>query len=166
MFMRIIKEIIPYIVIILTVLLIRMFVFTPVQVDGSSMEPTLSNNQILILNLFDKNYDRFDVVVVEELGTKLVKRIVGLPGEHISYTDNKLYVDGELIVENYHREVMVDFDIKELGLEVIPDNSYFIMGDNRNHSSDSRNFGPVSIEQIQGKTGFTIFPFTKFGFVK
>lgn len=164
--MRIIKEIIPYIVIILTVLLIRMFVFTPVQVDGSSMEPTLSNNQILILNLFDKNYDRFDVVVVEELGTKLVKRIVGLPGEHISYTDNKLYVDGELIVENYHREVMVDFDIKELGLEVIPDNSYFIMGDNRNHSSDSRNFGPVSIEQIQGKTGFTIFPFTKFGFVK
>ena len=64
--MKIIKEIIPYLVIIVIVLLIRTFIITPVQVDGSSMDPTLQDNQILLLKKYQKNYKRFDIVVIDD----------------------------------------------------------------------------------------------------
>lgn len=164
--MKILKEIAVYVGIILVVIVIRTFFFTPVQVNGSSMEPTLHNNQILILNLFDKKYNRFDVVVIDAFDTKLVKRIIGLPGEHVAYINNELYVDGKKIEENYIRDEMANFDIKSLGFDKIPSGSYFVMGDNRDNSIDSRSFGPVSIEKIRGKTVFSLFPFKTFGVVK
>ena len=98
-----IKELIPYVIIIVVVVLIRSFIITPVQVDGNSMYPTLKDNEILLLKKYDKKYKRFDIVVLNYNNSKLIKRIIGLPGEHIEYKDNKLYIDGKYIKENFKR---------------------------------------------------------------
>ena len=79
--MKKIKELIPYILIISLVILIRTFIITPVRVDGPSMEDTLENGDILLLQKFNNNYQRFDIVVLNYNNEKLVKRIIGLPGE-------------------------------------------------------------------------------------
>ena len=163
--MKFIKELIPYLVIILVVVLFRTFIATPVRVDGSSMVPTLKNGDILILNKLTKNYKRFDIVVVKSNNTKLVKRIIGLPGENIEYKNNILYINGEEIAD-VTPEVTDDFTLKSLyGINKIPEGYYFVMGDNRDGSSDSRDYriGLIKRENIMGKTIFRIFPFNKIG---
>lgn len=166
---KIIKELYPYIVIIICVVLFRTFIATPVRVDGDSMNDTLYNNDILILNKLTDNYKRFDIVVISYNNTKLVKRIIGLPGEYIEYKDNKLYINGS-IVEDIETSRTSDFSLKELphGIDRIPENFYFVMGDNRNNSLDSRDYrvGLIKKENILGKTIFRLFPFNKLGTVK
>ncbi len=151
--MKIIKEIVPYIVIIVVVVLIRLFIATPVRVDGDSMNPTLSNNQILLLNKMDKNYKRFDVIVFNHNGNKLVKRIIGLPGDKVTYTDNKLYINDKLIKENYTRKNTDDFTSDK-----VPSDMYFVLGDNRSNSLDSRYIGFISKSDIEGVVNFSIIP--------
>ena len=151
--MKIIKEIVPYIVIIVVVVLIRLFIATPVRVDGDSMNPTLSNNQILLLNKMDKHYKRFDVIVFNHNGNKLVKRIIGLPGDKVTYTDNKLYINDKLIKENYTRKNTDDFTSDK-----VPSDMYFVLGDNRSNSLDSRYIGFVSKSDIEGVVNFSIIP--------
>lgn len=151
--MKIIKEIVPYIVIIVVVVLIRLFIATPVRVDGDSMNPTLSNNQILLLNKMDKHYKRFDVIVFNHNGNKLVKRIIGLPGDKVTYTDNKLYINDKLIKENYTRKNTDDFISDK-----VPSDMYFVLGDNRSNSLDSRYIGFVSKSDIEGVVNFSIIP--------
>lgn len=164
--MKFLKEFIPYVVIILAVIFIRTFIVTPVQVDGESMYPTLLNNQILLLKKYDKTYDRFDIVVFNYNNSKLVKRIIGLPGETISYKDNQLYINNRQI-ENINLEAYTyDFELEELGFKTIPEGYYFVLGDNRINSLDSRSIGLISEESILGTTNFSIFPFNKFGIVK
>ena len=94
--MKIVKELIPYAVIILVVVLIRTFIATPVIVSGSSMDPTLKNGQVLILNKLIKKFTRDDIVVIDARisGKKerIVKRIIGLPGETLEYKDGFLYI--------------------------------------------------------------------------
>ena len=160
-----IKELIPYLIIIIVVVLIRSFVVTPVRVDGSSMYPTLKNGEILILKKFDKTYDRFDVVVVKYNGERLVKRIIGLPGEHIVYKDSKLYVNDELIDEKFLPSDLTfdDFDNILLGKNFIPEDYYCVVGDNRNNSTDSRIIGFIPKNDILGVTNFRLFPFNKIG---
>ena len=150
---KIIKDTIPYLVIILVVVLIRLFVATPVRVDGNSMNPTLKNNQILILNKMDKSYKRFDVVVFNHNGNKLVKRIIGLPGDTISYKNNKLYVNDKLIKESYTR-----IDTDDFTSDKVPSDMYFVLGDNRSNSLDSRYIGNVSKSDIEGVVAFSILP--------
>ena len=82
---KFIKELYTYVVIVVVVVLFRTFIATPVRVDGDSMKDTLHNNDILILNKLSKSYKRFDIVVIDYNNSKLVKRIIGLPGENISY---------------------------------------------------------------------------------
>lgn len=168
---KIIKEIIPYIVIIFVVIIIRTFIITPVQVDGLSMYPTLNDNEILMLKKYDKNYKRFDIVVLKYQNEKLIKRIIGLPGEHIKYVDNKLYVNNKEVKENFKKNSKTnDFDISVLFDEgeiiKIPDNYYLVLGDNRNNSTDSRIIGFISKDQIEGKVKVAIFPLNKFGKIK
>lgn len=89
---KIIKEIIPYIVIIILVILIRTFLFTPVVVVGDSMVPTLSNSQILLLDKITyrfKEIERFDIVVIDIGKSEIIKRVIGLPGEKVEYKENK-----------------------------------------------------------------------------
>ena len=91
----------PYIIIVIVVALIRTFIITPVQVEGMSMYSTLDDKEILLLKKYDKSYDRFDVVVFNYNNTKLIKRVVGLPGDTVKYKDNKLYINGKYIKEEF-----------------------------------------------------------------
>lgn len=159
---HILKEISSYIIIIIVVILIRNFIITPVTVDGSSMDPTLKNSEIVLLEKFDKkNLKRFDIVVFTHNNKKLVKRIIGLPGEKIEYKDNKLYINDELIKEDFNHSYTEDFALNKVGYSVIPDNMYFAVGDNRKVSLDSRFIGPIKKEYVQGKVNLSIWPFKK-----
>ena len=158
------KELLPYVIIILVVVLIRTFIMTPVQVDGASMYPTFEDKEILFLKKYDHSFKRFDVIVFDYKGSRLIKRIVGLPGETIEYKNNKLYVDGEQVAENFDRNADTeDFKLEDIGYDVIPEGKYFVMGDNRTNSTDSRIIGLVDEDQIKGSTNLSIFPFDKMG---
>ena len=94
---KFIKDLIPYIIITLVVVLIRVFLVTPVIVSGDSMVPTLKNKQLLLLNKINyriNDIERFDIVVIRRDEKEIIKRVIGLPGETILYRSNKLYVDG------------------------------------------------------------------------
>lgn len=154
--------------IVIVVVLFRSFIATPVKVDGSSMDSTLKNNDILILNKLDKSYDRFDIVVIKYGKTKLVKRVIGLPGENIEYMDNELYINGKKI-EDKSISRTADFKLKDLyNKDKIPDGYYFVMGDNRANSLDSRSelIGLINKKDIIGTTSIRLFPFNKIGIVK
>ena len=88
-----------YLLIIVCVILIRIFFIDPVRVDGGSMDTTLANGQIMILNkiVYKRNdIKRFDIVVIDEGDKAIIKRVIGLPGETVEYKDNKLYINGKL----------------------------------------------------------------------
>lgn len=160
------KELVPYVIIIFVVALIRTFLITPVMVNGSSMYPYLKDKEILILNKTDKDYKRFDVVVAEAANTKIIKRIIGLPGENIEYKNCKLYINGEEQDDYVNECITNDFSLEELySYVVIPEDYYFVMGDNRNKSSDSRDYriGLIKKDQIQGKVIFRLTPLNRFG---
>lgn len=165
---KILKELVPYIVIILTVVLIRSFVITPVQVRGSSMYPTLKNREILILKKYDKSFKRFDIIVLKYRKDKLIKRIIGLPGESIEVKDNKLYINGKKIKQKFKTNTKTsDFNLEDLyNTKKIPENTYFVMGDNRNNSTDSRIIGFINKEDIEGVVGIRIFPINHLGKIK
>ena len=159
---QVMRELFPYVMIVVAVIFIRSFMVTPVKVDGDSMYPYLKDGQILLLNKMDHSYNRFDVVVVNVSGTKIIKRIIGMPGETIAYRDCQLYINGK---------EMDDFVEGLDGLynyAFIPKGYYFVMGDNRAVSSDSRDYriGLVSQSQIEGTTSWRLFPFNQFGKLK
>lgn len=166
---KFLKELYPYVVIVVVVVLFRTFIATPVRVDGTSMDSTLKNGEILILNKLDRSYERFDVVVVDvEVDgnkSKLVKRIIGLPGESIEYKDNQLYINGE-VIKDVAPSRTNDFSLKEIyNIDKLPDDCYFVMGDNRKYSRDSRDYtvGIIKKEDIVGTTTLRIFPLNKIG---
>lgn len=164
--MKYVKEYLPYVIVIVVVLLIKSYVITPVFVDGKSMEPNLINRQILILKRYDKSLKRFDVVVFKYRNSRLVKRVIGLPGEHIEYKNSKLYVNGELVEEKMINKPTSDFKLEKLGYTVIPEGYYFVLGDNRTNSRDSRAIGLISKKSVMGTVSLSLFPFNRFGFIK
>jgi len=163
------KNVLSYVLVILIAIIIKTFIFSPVKVNGNSMMPTLKDGDIMILNEIGyllNGIERFDIVVANVDGEKLIKRVIGLPGESVEYIDNNLYINGELIVENFTHEDTNDFSLSELGASVIPDNHYFLVGDNRSNSKDSRSIGFVHSGHILGKTNFIIFPFSRISSVQ
>ena len=154
------KEISTYILIALIVILIRIFIISPVRVDGISMVPTLSDGDFMLVEKFDKDYKRFDIVVLKNNSDRLIKRIIGLPGDKIEYKDDTLYVNDTKVDENFTRGSSTeDFSISKLGVKKIPNDYYFVVGDNRNVSMDSRMIGLIKKSDIEGKA---IFDFNKF----
>lgn len=164
----IIKEILSYVLLIGIVLLIKFYIFTPIRVNGDSMNPTLTDGQFMFLNEIGYHINgvkRFDIVVVNS-DTRLIKRVIGLPGDNIEYRGSNLYINGEIVEENFRHYVTDDFKLEDLGYDKIPEGYYLVLGDNRPNSKDSRMIGLVSKKQIMGKTNFIIYPFKEFGKVK
>lgn len=160
--MKFIKEAVPYIIIILVVVLIRVFIITPVRVDGSSMKNTLKDNDILLLYKLG-SIKRNDIVVLDESYDNeiIIKRIIGLPGETVAIKNGKIYINNKEYDDKFAYGETSDYDKITLG-----DDEYFILGDNRIVSKDSRYFGPVKEKEIIGKAIFRLFPFNKMGKLK
>ncbi len=155
-----IKELGPYILILIVVLTIRTFFITPIKVNGQSMYDTLEGTEYMLLNKMSK-IERFDIVVVKANNDELIKRIYGLPGETISIENNTIYINDKKIEDAYAYGENSDFE--KITLE---EDEYFILGDNRAVSLDSRYIGPIKKNQIKGTADFIIFPFSRFGKVE
>ena len=150
------KEILSYILIILVIVLIRTFIVTPIRVNGDSMNDTLKDGDYMILKKYTKDdLNRFDIVVADVGNEKLIKRVIGLPDEKIEYKSNKLYINDKQVKTNYGKGNTEDFR------DYCSNDEYFIMGDNRGNSLDSRSFGCISKSKIIGTTDFVLFPFGK-----
>ncbi len=158
-----IKSLIPYIIIIVVVVLIRSFVITPVTINGSSMNNTLFTKDVLFLNKINKNYKQNDIVVVKlkNYETDIIKRIIALPGQSVEIENGQIYIDTIKYTEKNMLGTLKDMDMLLLGKD-----EYFILGDNRNDSLDSRIFGAVTKKEIKGKVNFRIYPFNKIGMVE
>ncbi len=156
--MKFLKQVIPYIIILIVVILIRSFIVTPVVVSGPSMDDTLHNGQVLLLKKYDHRFERNDIIVFNYGDSKLVKRVIGLPGEHIKYVDGILYVNNQEVNDAYAYKTS-DFDLISLGYDIIPEGYYFVLGDNRTKSSDSRMIGLIKKDKISGSVTFRLWPF-------
>ncbi len=156
------KEAKDYIIIIISVILIRTFIVTPAIVDGASMDDTLADGQLVFINKLTYRFNdikRFDIVVVsnEINNDKIIKRVIGLPGEVVEYRDNKLYINDKLV------ETDIKFKDTEDFRKTTKEGEYLVLGDNRPVSKDSRMLGNFTKKDIIGKVKFRIFPFNKFG---
>ena len=160
--------------------IIRVFLFTPIVVDGVSMMPTLADGDRMIVNKIGYTIgkpDRFDIVVFHAPEQKdYIKRVIGLPGDEVEYRDDILYINGEPIEEpyldKYKAEVAdspltEDFTLEEkIQSTVVPEGHVFVLGDNRRKSKDSRHIGVVPIDEIIGNTKIVFWPIKDFGFVE
>jgi signal peptidase I len=139
---------------------VRTFFFAPYEVHGESMFPTLEGNELLIVNKWVykvKKPEYGDIVVFHysEQHRNLIKRVIGLPGDRIEVKDGKVYRNGKMLHESYINGPMNRFQTISA---VVPDGALFVMGDNRNQSFDSREIGPVRMEDVVGKTDVIILP--------
>ena len=163
------KNAFSYVIVIAIALLVKQYVFSPIRVNGSSMNPTLNDGDIMILNEIGyhlKGVERFDIVVVNYDGEKLIKRVIGLPGETVEYKDDKLFINDKEIYENFKHDITHNFSLSEIDKDVIPEDYYFVVGDNRGNSKDSRSIGLIHKNQIRGKTNFILYPLNKIGNVQ
>jgi signal peptidase I len=144
----------------------------PIRVKGESMYPTLDDGSLAISGIINmiNGIERFDVVTVYQdyKDQYLIKRVIGLPNDTIEFKADNLYINNELVEQlflneeytNDYSEFTNDFKI------VLTEDQYFLMGDNRPNSSDSRVYGPFEIEQITSEDVFVLYPFNNFGGVK
>lgn len=173
----ILKELLGWIIYILIIIgltwLVVTFVGQRTGVSGSSMETTLSDGDQLIVDKISYRFrdpKRYDIVVFPyryEENTYYIKRIIGMPGETIQIVDGYVYIDGEPLDEHYGNEVMNKAGIAEEPL-TLGEDEYFVLGDNRNNSQDSRaaNVGTIHREDIIGRAWIRIWPFDEFGVIK
>ena len=158
---------------LLAVLIIRSFFFTIIRVDGTSMTDTLQNNDRLFVTVLDMKLhgpDRFDVVIThyDDTRKEYVKRVIGLPGDTLEVKSGVLYVNGEAYEEPFlspDRIVNYSLPQYDFGPIEVPEGSYFVMGDNRDNSRDSRRVGFLSEDKIVGKVRYIIWPLNHIGSV-
>lgn len=154
------------------VILVFTFIFRIVLVDGSSMVPTLEDGQRLIISHLFYTPKQGDIVVVNSHGLNktIVKRVIATEGQtvDIDFENHTVTVDGEVLDEPYINEPTARNDGGNTYPMVVPEGSIFVMGDNRNASTDSRSpyVGCISTDDVLGKAIFRIYPFNKFGTVK
>lgn len=162
---------------------IRFFLMTPIVVNGASMMPTLEDGDKLIINKIGpklSDYDRFDIIVFKSPdGPNYVKRVIGVPGDRIEYIEDELFINGEKFEEPYlddYKAALIDsgtltedFRMEEyLGETTVPEDSYFVLGDNRRVSNDSRYpaVGFIPKDVILGRAELVFWPFDNFGTLK
>ncbi len=165
LFREILETILPA---ILIALLINVFVGQATRVEGQSMEPNLHSNQRLVVEKMSYRFhgpERFDIVVLrlpsqgDEL---LIKRVVGLPGETVEISNGHVSVNGQVLEEPF---AVGETRPGRQSSVVVPPLHVYVLGDNRNHSNDSRNFGPVPIENIIGRAWLSYWPLEDAGVV-
>lgn len=160
-------------VVVALVLLINRFVVQRTQVNGGSMYPTLENGDNLITDKISYRFrepKRYDIIVFPyrmEEKTYFIKRIIGLPGETVQVTGGKIYINGEVLEEEYGREEALSGGTAEEPV-TLGEDEYFVMGDNRNNSKDSRDpqVGMIHRDDIVGRAFIRIWPLNKFGILK
>ncbi len=152
---------------LLIYVLVRTFLFENYRVVGRSMEPTLENDQFLVVNKLDYRLhepQRGDIIVFRDPRAddrKLIKRIIGLPGEEIEINNGNVYINGYALDEPYIRSLGRYSQVSR----TIPDGQYFVLGDNRNNSSDSHNWGMLPFDNIVGKAWLSYWPPTMWGVI-
>lgn len=166
---------------LLAVAIINMFVFVQVKVDGSSMYPTLHNGDRLFAWRLAYTPKQGDIIVLEPYltagsvkgklmfgRTLYIKRVVAVEGQEIDIRPDGVYIDGELYDEEYIGDDVHTYEGSLKMPQTIPEGCIFVMGDNREHSKDSRDIsvGIVRCDQVVGKANLRIFPFKDFGTVK
>ena len=139
------------------------FIFISAEVVGTSMYPTLQDGDRGFSFIISRNIEikRFDICVIDsnKASELLVKRVIGLPNEKIEYKDNKLYINGEYIKEDFLSEDVYTNDFSY----VLGEDEYFCLGDNREVSRDSRSYGSFIKEEIKSTGFFAYYPFDRFG---
>lgn len=164
------------IVLALVLVSVRMFVLEPRQVEQRSMMPTLHDGDLILVNKLAYTLnppDRGDVIVfggVEE--NDMVKRIVGVPGDNVDIRYGKVFINGNLLDENdadmlwFEKEIFDNAAFTSSGGETLDVDQYYVVGDNRELSKDSRSFGPIEKSQIKGEVFAIVWPFGRIGAVK
>lgn len=192
-----IKEWGPLLLFFLILILSRAFIWQPVKVEGHSMDPTLADGERLIV-LSTTSIDRFDIVVAKETEDgktkEIVKRVIGMPGDTITYKNDVLYVNGKKVDEDYLDEYKKAFENDQLQdtysyntlfqelaessdafttdsdgntefTVKVPKGQYYLLGDDRIVSKDSREVGTFSKSDIVGEVKFRFWPLSKIGFI-
>lgn len=160
--------------VLLAILCLTTYVGQRTRVDGTSMEPTLQDGDNLIVDKISYRFgdpERYDIIVLRpfenEKETYFIKRIIGLPGETIQIKeDGSIYIDGERLFEAYGKEVIRPENAGRAAQPItLGDDEYFVMGDNRNNSGDSRSLavGNIHRRQIIGRAWVRIWPLSGFG---
>ncbi|MBB4826828.1 signal peptidase I [Sporosarcina luteola] len=160
----------------LIALICRHFLFTPVTVYGKSMEPTFQENNRVVVSKTSE-IGRFDIIVFKapDRDEQYIKRVIGMPGDRVEMQDDVLYVNGNPYEESYIKgkdeagvnRITGNFTLDELtGTTIVPEGYFFVLGDNRLKSKDSRDFGFISADAVVGKVKFRFFPFEKMGMPK
>ncbi|HKN31801.1 MAG TPA: signal peptidase I [Terriglobales bacterium] len=146
---------------------IIIFLYQPVKVEGTSMMPSLDDQERIFVNKFVYRLEpiqRGDIVVFRyprDISKSYIKRVIGLAGDHIRIEDGQVYVNGKALDEDYVPAAYADE--RSYPEMVVPANSYFVLGDHRSMSNDSRDFGPVKETFIYGKAVFGYWPMDKLG---
>ena len=173
----IIRELLGWIVYIIIIIALTYLIVTYIgqrtSVQGSSMETTLSDGDNLIVDKISYRFrdpSRYDIIVFpyqHAENTYYIKRIIGLPGETVQVIDGYMYINGKKLDEHYGAEVMEDPGIAAEPIK-LGDDEYFVLGDNRNHSSDSRvaSVGVLTRDMLIGRAWVRIYPFNKIGVIK
>jgi signal peptidase I len=144
-----------------------LFLYQPVKVEGTSMMPALDDQERVFINKFVYRLEpiqRGDVVVFRyprDTSKSYIKRVIAVPGDRVRIDDGLLYVNGRQVTEDYVPSKYED--LRSYAETVVPAHSYFVLGDHRNLSNDSRDFGPVDERFIYGKAVFGYWPFAKLG---
>ena len=146
---------------------IIIFLYQPVKVEGTSMMPGLEDQERIFVNKFVYRWEpiqRGDIVVFRyprDTSKSYIKRVIGVAGDRVRIENGQVYVNGEALDEDY---VPSDYaDASSYGEVVVPPNSFFVLGDHRTMSNDSRDFGPVNDRYIYGKAVFGYWPMEKLG---
>lgn len=157
---------------VLAALLITQFLFAHTQIPTPSMEPTIMTGDHMVINrlpFYYRNPVRSEIIIFKHEGEFLVKRLIGEPGDIINLIDGKVYINDTPLDESRYLESSNDTYPLHPDITfpfIVPEDSYFVMGDNRLRSADSRVFGPISRDVIVAKGGYRIYPFNNIGFIK
>jgi len=147
-----------------------LFLVTPHQVEGRSMVPTFQNQEHILANKAIYKFrepERGDVIVFKHSATAdYIKRVIGLPGDEVSLIDGKIYINNKQLDESDYLDPAIVTNggnvLQEGGTVTVPNGQVFVMGDNRQHSTDSRFFGPIDESTIKGEVFVVYFPFNHF----